>query len=223
MTRKKGPALYELISAKPEQPKVAKTTEVQFNDDNLEHNVLAPGRSIRVSVGSIGVIAAVCIALIVISYTMGYRKGIAVTREDYGNRLFEELPSVALSEVSTQSQIAEIPKKQGNSNGKISSWGPVISDPRVAGYNYFTLMQTTKDGAVQLTEFCREKGLEAYVVSGNNTRLYRVIAFPGSVDRNDAVSIETRSKILAIGQQWAITNAGRGSDLKDSYSTLFNK
>ena len=121
MTRKKGPALYELISAKPEQPKVVKTTEVQYHDENLEHNVLTPGRSIRVSVGSIGVIASICIALIVISYTMGYKKGTAVSREDYGNRLFQELPQVAFSEVEHQGKIAVNPKNQDLSNNN-SSW-----------------------------------------------------------------------------------------------------
>jgi hypothetical protein len=104
-----------------------------------------------------------------------------------------------------------------------TGWGPLTSDPRVGGKNYFTLIQTTKDGAVQLATFCREKGLETYAISGNNTRLYRVIALPGSVDPKDAVATNVRSKIYAIGQQWANTNAGRGSDLKDTLQYLYKK
>ena len=222
MNRKKGPALYELIHAKPEQAKPRKATKIQLDDDNLEHNLLTPGRSIRMSVGSIGVIAAICIAMIVISYTMGYRKGAAVSKEDYGNRLFEELPQAAFIEFDSQAKTSESSQKQAISSSSRPSWGSVMSDPRVVGYNYYTIMQTTKDGALQLASFCRQKGLEAYVISGNNTRLYLVIALPGSVGRNDAVAIETRSKILAIGQDWANTNAGRGSDLQDSYQMLYN-
>ena len=73
---------------------------------------------------------------------------------------------------------------------------------------------------MQLATFCMAKGLETYAISGNNTRLYRVIALPGSIDRNDAVATELRSKIYAIEQQWTNTNEGRGSDLKDAYQSL---
>ena len=174
------------------------------------------------SIGSIGVIVAVSIALIVISYTMGFRRGSDIAREDYGNRIFEEVIVRPPSQPISSSKVVNLPKKQPSAQVTPAGWGPIESDPRVSGKNYFTLIQTTKDGALQLASFCRQKGLEAYVISGNNTRLYLVIALPGSVDRNDAVAIKTRSKILAIGQDWTNTNAGRGSDLQDSYQMLYN-
>jgi len=175
------------------------------------------------SVGTIGVILAVGIALIVISYTMGFQRGSIIAREDYGNRLFEEVTDSTSTSAAIRQKPARTPQKQPSAQNTGTGWGPITSDPRVVGKNYFTLIQTTKEGAIQLATFCRENGLETYAISGNNTRLYRVIALPGSVDRNDAVASEIRSKIYAIGQQWATTNAGRGSDLKDAYQSLYKK
>lgn len=229
MSKKRGPALYELISNKSQDPPLQRTqkkpkkqamAQPEFDVD-LEHNLFTPGRTFRISIGSIGVIVAVCIALIVISYTMGFRKGTAVSREDYGNRLFEELPPETLGPTqSNQSASTVILPDQPPSDTGNMNWGSVLSDPRMQNHFYFTLMQTTKEGAMQLAAFCRQKGLETYVVSGNNTRLYRVVALPGSPDRN-ATSLRTvQSQIHAIGQEWAGTAAGRGSDLQDAYLSI---
>ena len=72
---------------------------------------------------------------------------------------------------------------------------------------------------MQLGAFCRERGLETYVVSGHNTGGFNVVAFPGSADRNSPEMKLVQSKIHAIGQEWAGTKEGRGSDLKlkDAY------
>jgi hypothetical protein len=79
------------------------------------------------------------------------------------------------------------------------------------------LINTTKEGAMQLASFCRVKGLETYVVSGHNTRRFNVVAFPGSANRNSPEMKLVQSTIHAIGQEWAGTKEGRGSDLKDAY------
>ena len=221
--KKKGPALYELISAnQPQQSSLqtSKPESVQDEEDNLQHNVLTPGRAIRVSVGSIGVIAAICIALIVISYTMGYRRGTDIAREDYANRLFEELPpnqpsppqTTPVVENTARQPIAPVPTN--------AVWGAIDSDPRVAGHYYFSLMETSRDGALQLATFCRGKGLETYAVSRNNTRFYRVIALPSFTSRTDANVPKVLSKIHAIRKQWVEAKKGRDQDLKDTYLVL---
>jgi hypothetical protein len=140
--------------------------------------------------------------------------------------LFEEVTEIQsndLVEVLLTPSPALTRRTTPHAEGTASNWGPIMSDPRVSGNNYFTLIETTKDGAVQLATFCREKGLETYAISGNNTRLYRVIALPGSANRNDADAADVRSNIYAIGQQWSKTNEGRGSDLKDAYQSLYKK
>ena len=98
--------------------------------------------------------------------------------------------------------------------------GLIMSDPRISGMWYFTLMQTTNSGATKLAIFCRARGLDTYVISSDNTDLYRVIALPGSMERYDAKMAETESKIHAIGRAWAESKDGHGSDLQDAYRSI---
>jgi len=73
---------------------------------------------------------------------------------------------------------------------------------------------------MRIASFCREKGLETYAISGDNTRLYRVFALPGFKNRNDQGVSELRMKIRSIGQAWA-EDDGRGDDLHDAYLSLY--
>ena len=224
---------------------MAEQSDPELEDLDLEHNVITPGRSVRMPLGTIGVFVAVGVALIMISYMLGYRKGSAIAHEDYANRLYEQQTAPTFSEVKTN-DVAEshltlplltadieqrsvqfteqsTPAETTNSivsHSMTASWGPIMSDPRVSGLWYFTLMQTTKDGANKLVKFCRTKGLETYAISSDNTNLYRVIALPGSMERFDAKMAETESKIHAIGRDWAETADGRGSDLQDTYRSI---
>lgn len=243
MSRKNEPALYELISQKQTHSltKMAEGEDPEFEDVDLEHNLITPGRSVRMPLGTIGVFVAVGIAMIMISYMLGFRKGSAIAREDYANRLYEQHSSPTLSEVKPSEVVVSQPKipiltpdieqlpKQAptptTSESTVSTRiapmnGGIMSDPRVSGMWYFTLMQTTSAGATKLAIFCRARGLETYVISSDNTDLYRVIALPGSMERYDAKMAETESKIHAIGRVWAETTDGRGSDLQDAYRSI---
>ncbi len=224
MGKKKGPALYELIKSKQatEMPPIEPTVEMEHDEVDLDHNVLVPGSSIRISIGTVGVIAAICIALIIISYTMGFRKGTAITSKDYEKETFQQI-SQSFTESNEASPSPAIPPQIQTNPSKITgpaSWGPVLSDPRTINFIYYTLMETTKEGAMQLATFCRQKGLETYVVSGNNTRFYRVVAFPGSDDSNSSSLKDVQSKIHSISMEWAETKEGRDSDLTDVYLSI---
>jgi hypothetical protein len=223
MGRKKGPALYELIKSKntTEPPPIEPIVESDHEEVDLDHNVLVPGSSIRISIGTIGVVVAVCIALIIISYTMGFRKGSAITSKDYEEETFRQISEsftdsepTPLDSVVLTKETENIPRDTGP-----AGWGPILSDPREINSIYYTLMQTTKEGALQLATFCREKGLETYAISGNNTRFFRVVAFPGSTDRNSSTLKSVQSKIHEIGKEWTETKSGR-SDLTDAYLSI---
>ena len=228
MTRKKGPALYELINptggeviplAKHPQP----SPRVDDDDDeNLTHNVLTPGRSVRMSIGTIGVFAAVAIALIVISYTVGFNRGEAVARKDYGSRLFQEISTSPVVEKQIKPAVSQpkVAQRAVQSNDTSSKWGPIGSDIRRSGFHYYILSTTTKEGAMRIASFCREKGLETYAISGDNTRLYRVFALPGFQNSNDQGVSDLRMKIRSIGQAWA-EDDGRGDNLHDAYLSLY--
>ena len=225
MGRKKGPALYELINPTGDEiiplakhPQPSRRTD---DDENLTHNVLTPGRSVRMSIGTIGVFAAVAIALIVISYTVGFNRGEAVARKDYGSRLFQEITVSPVVEKQIKPAVSQpkVAEPAVQSNDTSPKWGPIGSDLRRAGVHYYILSQTTKEGAMRIASFCREKGLETYAISSDNNRLYRVVALPGFQNRNDQGVSELRMKIRRIGQAWA-EDGGRGDDLHDAYLSL---
>lgn len=234
MTRKKGPALYELInptgSSHVSAPKQIQTTPEEVDDENLTHNVLTPGRSVRMSIGTFGVFASVVVAMVVISYTLGFNRGEAVAREDYGARLFQEIDTPSLAKTTetptvvpaVTPSIASVVQPEPSVLPAQSTprWGTITDDPRQAGVLYFMLSQTTKDGAGRLAAFCRAKGLETYAISGDNTRLHRVIAFPGFATRNEQGVEDLRRTIQSIGKAWAETE-GRGDALQDAYLSLY--
>jgi hypothetical protein len=97
-------------------------------------------------------------------------------------------------------------------------WGPIESDPRQADLHYFVLAETRPEGAVRLAEFCRERGLEAYVIRRNNSRFRRVIALPGLESRStESPAYRGLSQeVLRVGLEWKSRYPGE-SDLSDSY------
>ena len=225
MPRKTGPALYELMG-KGNRPVRHTSSEAMPEgiDENLSHNVLSPGQSFRFSIGTIGLCIAVVIALLAITYTMGFNRGQSIAKEDYGSRLLEGFVEPDLVEQRSQpSQELQVQAVNVAQNAPEQRWGSIESDPRQSGRYYFTLMQTTASGALQLAEFCREKGLETYAISGDNTRSYRVIALPGFVDRNGAIAVSLRTQIEAIGRQWVQLKARGSSNLQDAYPSLYNE
>ncbi len=212
MSRKKGPALYELISQQRPHNQKLNDLDCIDSEDNLKHNILSPGRSIRLSLGTFGICLAICIALVLIAYTMGFQRGNSIAEADYGNRLFTEFGALSDDDANNSSRLTEI-----------TTFKPLKSDLRVSGEFYYILVQAvTEPGAVELATFCRDKGLETYVVSGNNTRFYRVIAFPGFVNRLGATATRLRSQIDAVGQQWAQHKSSGGKGLQDAYPSLYN-
>ena len=74
MSRKREPALYELISQKQTQSlmKQDEGSGPLLDDLDLDHNVITPGRSVRMPLGTIGVFVAVGISMIMISYMLGF-------------------------------------------------------------------------------------------------------------------------------------------------------
>ena len=234
MARKKGPALYELINPTGDEiiplakhPQPSHRTD---DDENLTHNVLTPGRSVRMSIGTFGVIASVVVAMVVIFYTLGFNRGEAVAREDYGARLFQEIDTPSLAKTTETPSVVPVvapsiapvvqPPTRVVPDETTPRWGTITDDPRQAGMLYFMLSQTTKDGAGRLAAFCRASGLETYAISGDNTRLHRVIALPGFSTRSEQGVEDLKSTIQNIGQVWAETE-GRGDNLQDAYLSLY--
>ena len=103
------------------------------------------------------------------------------------------------------------------------AWGAIDSDPRQAGFYYFCLVTTTdRPAALRLAEFCRDSGLEAYVIARHNRRNVRVIVLPGFQTQHatDPAVVTIRARILDVGRKWKSLHSGH-RDLRDSYLELY--
>lgn len=238
MSRKTSqPALYEKFASRAGtlstptriEPKLVASSEPSTP-------WLTPGRSIRVPVGYVLLAGALVLGLLFGTYIFSFNRGTKTARAEFEQELLRA--SNALSQATLVEPLTAVPPSGGgpakagqpnrpSGSGAVASrdpsrWGPLISDPRVKGMNYFVLVEGSENGAVKLAEFCRGNGLETYVVSGKNDRLRRVIAFPGfqSSARSSAEVKALEAKIHQVGDQWK--KSQRGTDLRDSYPSLFN-
>lgn len=96
-------------------------------------------------------------------------------------------------------------------------------DPRQAGLNYFVLASVLEANADKMVQFCRERGLDAWVVPDHNGRLREITVLPGlpKSELEGARAKALKARILKVGLQWKA--AGRGNaDFSGSYAKLFN-
>jgi hypothetical protein len=96
-------------------------------------------------------------------------------------------------------------------------------DPRQAGLNYFVIASVLEANADKLVSFCRERGLDAWVVPDHNGRLREITVLPGipSSEKKGAVAKALEERIRKVGQQWKAAARGN-SDFEDRYLKLFN-
>lgn len=92
----------------------------------------------------------------------------------------------------------------GTNSGRPTDTGgsarPIETDPRQEGLNYFYLVTTSHENAVRVAQFCRQHGVEAYVVRANN--LSRVVAVPGFRPEDDATRQRVEADIRRVKDLW---------------------
>lgn len=91
-------------------------------------------------------------------------------------------------------------------------------DPRQAGLSYFVLCSTLEANALKVVDFCRSKGLDAYVVPDQNGRLREVTVLPGfeAGERSSPAIKELEERIRKVGVSWKASGPGN-SDFGDRY------
>lgn len=96
-------------------------------------------------------------------------------------------------------------------------------DPRQSGLNYYVIASVAEANADKLVAFCRERGLDAWVVPDHNGRLREITVLPGipSSEKKGAVAKALEERIRKVGLQWQATARGN-SDFDDRYLKLFN-
>ena len=197
-------------------------------------DVIEPGeeglrRTIRIPAGYLLVSATAVMLLVVLMYVVGFKRGSESERAEFEQRFLDQsvaidpglrardpLNGTALAGGMRSTGAASDDQMETPGGASASRWGPIDSDPRQAGLHYFVLATTTSQGAARLADFCRSRGLETYVIPGNNPSHRRVIAAPGFRQKTDAGVRRLKEQILDIGRDWKSRFPGE-SDLSDSY------
>ncbi|MCH8343056.1 MAG: hypothetical protein IH983_03615 [Planctomycetes bacterium] len=225
MSRKRSsPALYELIHAR--SAKAAALPKQQTEESPPAPAVgqslgwLSPGRTVRLPVGYLLLGSAAGIVLLIITYMVGYTRaervvGAELVRDQEALQVGPPQDPMAkrYEGFTPPAGPAEAAKALETFPGDADRpwawpdrWGPILSDPRRPQHNYFVLIHTRRDSAIRLARFCREQGLEAYVVQAKNVSLYRVIALPGYTrgqrDSDEVRALERR--IVEAARKWKL-------------------
>jgi len=166
----------------------------------------------RVTMGHLMVVVAAVLVLVVITWMIAFRQGELKARA--------ELESVIFQPVTTDPVLEPVPPVAVADPGaglEVEVDEDLVGDPRQQGFFYFVLAETRLEGAMRLARFCRELGLETWVIPRDNAGLARVIALPGvaTTSRTEEACRVLDDRIGAIGLRWK--ESGGTSSLEDRY------
>lgn len=198
--------------------------------DGPDLNWFSPGHTLRLPVGYVFLAVAAVLLLLVLAYALGYARGDRAmqARDDAQrfNQVSDELGRNVEDPLHNRTTPGDSPGSPGDSPGASGTanpdrsdssadnngrspdsdgrqWGAIESDPRRSGLNYFLLIYTNRDKAIELAQFCRDHGLEAYVPPSNNA-LRRVIVLPGfqGADLGGPEARALEERIHEVGLKW---------------------
>jgi hypothetical protein len=187
------------------------------------------GRTIRVPVGYLWLAGAGGLVFLVGAFSTGYVRGqheattklerewsqtrqpaLAVPPPEIqlAQRPGETEPSAALQRGAVTNPPGEsLSKAQARSRTAATGDDLVLSDPRKEGFNYFILIHTHRDNAIELAIFCRQEGVEAYAVPDKKNRsLWRVLVLPGYTKghRSSEPVRALEQRIAAATRKWKL-------------------
>jgi hypothetical protein len=238
MARKGGPALYELLSS----PKNAGPSL------GAPRTPAATGAAFEGAQAKVLLWIAVGVVAVVIAYLVGVSRGERIGRAAGAGERDEEMRLLAggrpsLDAQETRGERAATPEasarsvqtseNQARTDGNGIAGGQALEDgplpplqkgvdPRQPGLNYFVLATVMEPNAVAIAQFCREKGLDAYVIPSDNRRFSEVIVLPGfpASERSGAAVKGLQERIRKVGVLYK--NAARGNpDFGDMYHKLY--
>jgi hypothetical protein len=211
-----GPALYELMRGRRSDPGPA---EPEPQAEATDWGWLSPGRTVRLPIGYLLLGAAFVLTAVVASFTVGYGRGqgqakAELEREWLGTnqQALAVPPPEAMSPRPRETgppaavQPVPAPASEAAAAPRTPGWGPVLSDPREPGKNYFVLIHTQRESAVRIAEFSREHGVEAYAIRANNLTLYKVVALPGyGRGEREADFVQAlERRIVEVARSWKL-------------------
>ena len=231
MVRRGSPALYELMR----KPGSGGGGQGDSPPGAPRRGSPGPGLpdSFDISLGRAAAIAAGCVLLIALAYGIGVQRGRSLGREagpaDQPPKS-EQAPSAPASAAGGASAtaggaapgatpVATGSRRTGSADRPATD---NTADPRVKGTRYFVLAHPSSERAAEMVEFCRENGLEAFLVPDDNALLRKIIVLPGYRDASEKNSPEIKAleaKIRSVGDKWKRSSRGN-KDFSDAYPEL---
>jgi len=191
----------------------------------------APGlpEAFEVSLGRAAAIAVGVIIAIAIAYGIGVKRGQSLGAGPAPSVSAEAAPVDAAATATPSDAVAS--KASGPAiPGRGTSPAPPAAvtdnggDPRVKGMRYFVLAHPSSERAPEMVEFCRQNGLDAYLVPDNNALLRKVIVLPGYREPSQRSSPEIKAleaKIKTVGQKYRKASPRNSTDFSDAFPELF--
>lgn len=186
---------------------------------------LSPGRSLRIPIGYIFLTIAAVLVVIIATFIFGHLRGGQDKEREFGDfgplnsngdspiiaqdPMGQDSPPIIMGSGNRESDSSSITdsarKTAGFDNSSTNSeWGPLESDPRQEGYNYYILIHTTRENARKLAQFCRAEQIRAYVVRPGRMNQYQVIVLPGyrRGGSDSTEIIQLKSRLKAVTRKW---------------------
>lgn len=176
-----------------------------------------PGEAMRVTAGHLLVAMAVILVLLISTWMLAYRQGELRARADLQSVIFQPVERDPLNTSALPPVVPGQPMSPPPRGLEVLADAQLYADPREAGFFYFVLAETRPEGALRLARFCRERGLETWLIPRDTVGLVQVLATPGlpSTTRGDPLVLELDERIGEIGRAWKRT--GGHSSLEDRY------
>ncbi len=221
MLRRRGPVPYELIGRTRGLPaKGGEGVSTSF----VEPMPIGPGRALRVPAGYLLVAGTVVCALLVAAFAWGFSRGEAQARSEAARTLAAAVTARSVRDPLESRNAGPAPARSDETGSAPGSPADTTigGDPRRAGLNYFVVAHGSPESAPELASFCRDRGLEAAVVSDHNGVLRKVIVTPGYADGDRRSSqVQTLERqIRDVGLAWKSHRRGN-ADFSGAYPELF--
>ncbi len=191
----------------------------------------APGlpEAFEVSLGRAAAIAVGVIVAIAIAYGIGVKRGQSLGSDAAAASVSTTDPAVSSAGAAGSGGVAAKASGPAIPNrGAAAAPTAVVTDnggdPRVKGMRYFVLAHPSSERAPEMVEFCRQNGLDAYLVPDNNALLRKVIVLPGYREPSQRSSPEIKAleaKIKTVGQKYRKASPRNSTDFSDAFPELF--